>query len=602
MKRSILVVSLLAYFLLASCKISDPTWAVPAITDPNGHFTASITGKVLSAYLVNSDGNYVLTVSSQSQGSVEFGLTNVPEGLYDLVVETEEGTCYQPNAVWVTKELKEVTLMHVTDTHIGVFTDRPAREYLMASVIIANSDPNVNLVVNTGDIADTSMPYQYQINKEVFSLLTKPLLVVPGNHDALGMRDFYSEIVGPRKWYREFDEFLFLAVDSGADGYISLDQAKWAYSILTTSKAKNKVVMFHHPLFAYVYDPKPHSFTANSWEELYDLLLSKPPNSRFPYIYTSWLQNEDALKTFIKGIYEGETTLTLSGHIHVDSYAEVKTTYGKAYFITTTTQGGPVREGDYHGFRIIRVKDRHVEAYGFGKPWERNASYSLEGVYSHYKFSDDVSAVTFKLVDPRLEKLLPQLILAVPSKGEGYGIYAPGAIATWKECTPGGCTYYAKFPAPKLNQVYVMAVYKEDDAEAPVIKVKTPTSISPYKPFQLRFEVTDSGWGVAEVKVKLSGVAQGEYVLYSQTKKYKLNLMPIRKNGILNVTISAMDFKGHLTQKSFQVKVGEVTQVATTTTTTSTITKEVPSAQTQVPVPLVAAAILLVIIAAFLLI
>ncbi len=557
-----IAVLLLTTIALASC-IRTPTWSAPAIAFPGQTFQLNATSNVIQVKADNGHFSFTLKVIGEGNSVKVEVPKGAKPGLYDLIVKTASGECYQHHALWIPKEVpKRLVIFHLTDEHFGVFnpTGRKASQYVLAAVIIANSDPNVTLVAVTGDVADTAMPQQYQEAKLIHGLLRVPVLMVPGNHDHVSAEDTYSEYAGPKTWYRKLGDFLIVGLDTGAEGYLSYPQAKWASQILSQN-AKVKIVMFHHPLFAYVYGDIPHSFNVSSWEELYKVLLSKKPGSKYTYLYRSWLGDVAGLKEFLKAIYNDNVTLTLSGHIHLDSYAVIERPNGvKTWFVTTTTTGGPIREGDYHGFKIVIVSPNFVKTEGLGEPWSRHASYSLEGALANLGMNENASAVTFELKDKRLLKLMPHLVLAVPvpkSFKNNFDIYAPGFQKVWRDCTQAFCVVYAETNDVRLNKVYRLAAYVKPDNSPPVIEdVEYPSKIRVGEPLTISFQSYDSGWGLDKVQVIVKTPSyQLNVTPVNYGYGYKVTLPPIKEPGKANVTIVAEDFYGHKTSKSFSVEV-----------------------------------------------
>ncbi|UXD22791.1 hypothetical protein IPA_08260 [Ignicoccus pacificus DSM 13166] len=564
LKRSLLLVAAVLAIALASC-ISDPTWGAPATPNPGSYFNLTVSGKVLQVTITNGTRAYTL----EYQNGKVFVPKSVQPGLYDLIVKTDHGECYQHNAVWVVpRSLKSLTVMHLTDEHFGVYnpTGRWARNYVLAAIIIANSDPQVNAIFVTGDVADTAMPYQYQEARLIHGLSTKPVFVIPGNHDHVNPQPTFEEYVGPWHWYRIINDILVVGIDTGADGYIGVAQASFVSKLL----AKNypiKVILHHHPLFAFLYG-KPYVFKVDSWEQLFKTMLSKKPGSKYPYIYTSWLADEEGLKELVKAIYDDNLTLSLSGHIHLDSYALVERPNGlKTWFIVTTTAGGPIRQSDYHGFKIVKIAKNDVEVYGLGKPWSRHASYSLEGAIADLGQNNVVSVVTFKLTDKNLTKLLPHLVLAVPipknMAGE-YNIYSPDFQKVWLRCTPAFCVLFASTNKVMLNHTYRLAVYTKADLKPPTVEgLKYPKNVTVGTPITISFSAYDDAWGIQKVYAIVSSPSyklKATPMSYGTT--YTLNLPPVKKPGTLNVTLVLEDYYGHKTIKHFSVEVLGKTQQA----------------------------------------
>ena len=580
-----------AYTLPRECKVLDPTWAVPVAVLPGETFTITLSNPVNIVEVVATNGTYEFRLDVVGVNLTKL-LVRVPEdaapGLYDILVYFEGGVCGQHNALWVLeKPLNRLVIMHVSDDHFGVFnpTGRLAREYALAAIIIAMSNPNITVVMNTGDLADTGSVEQYRWARLVYGLLTKPVFIVPGNHDHVSGDENYREYVGPLHWARTIGpNILVVGLDTGYEGYIGSEQAKWARNVILSSKAPIKIVLHHHPLFSYVYGATPHEFKVSSSQQLLEVLESRKPGSKYPYIYTSWLENREGLKILVDAIYGGKVTLSLSGHIHLDSYAVVERPDGsKTWFVVTTALGGPIRQGDYHGFRILVVEPDKVLVGGEGRPWDRHASYNIEGVEAHLTVSDNAVAVSFRVESKELLKLLPRLILAVPipEDYEEYKVYAPGFEKTWKRCTPVYCALYALTSPVELNKTYRLAVYTKPDREPPKITVTSvPEKVASTEPITIEFTVTDDSWGVESVYVIVKG--PGINIRATPTKLgnvYRLSLPPLGEAGKLEAIIVATDAYGRTSVEKVEVEIVKPQETITPQTTTTPVihTKTTPT-------------------------
>ena len=580
------------YAVSQECRMIDPTWAVPAVVLPGETFTIALSKPVEVVEVVATNGTYEfkLQISSISQAKL---LVKVPEdvapGLYDIIVYYKGGMCGQHNALWVLSEpLNRLVIMHVSDDHFGVFnpTGRLAREYTLAATILAMSNPNITIVMDTGDLADTATVEQYTWARLVYGLLTKPVFVIPGNHDHVTGDENYRDYVGPLHWTRTIGpNILVVGLDTGYEGYIGFEQAKWAKNVIESSNAPIKIVLHHHPLFCYVYGDTPHEFKVSSSQQLLEVLESKKPGSKYPYIYTSWLENREGLKTLIDAIYNGKVTLSLSGHIHLDSYTVIERPDGsKTWFIVTTTLGGPIRQGDYHGFRIVVVEPNKVLVEGKGRPWDRHASYNIEGVEAHLTVSDNAVAVSFKVESQELLKLLPRLVLAVPVPKDykGYKVYAPGFEKTWKRCTPVYCALYALASHVELNKTYRLAVYIKPDREPPKITVvSAPEKVEATEPITIEFTVTDDSWGVESVYVTIKGPGINIRATPARfDNMYKVSLPPLGEAGKLEAIIVATDAYGHTSVEKVEIEIAQPQEATTTPkqqTETATIPAQTPS-------------------------
>ncbi len=572
-----------------------PNWGLPDVAYPGGNVGIHLWSNVgvKGAVLENGSFKVRLKLIKSGEGIVEAELPEgVGPGMYDLILNTTEGTCGIHNAVWVPRERFDspssaLVLMHVTDNHFNVLNpgERPAADYVLSAVLLALSMPNVTAVVNTGDLANTGNVNQYLKAIEVFNLLNKPVFSIPGNHDhVVGIKN-YELYVGPTNWSLRLGRFLLVGMDTGYDGYPTMAEAEWAYKVLTGSNATAEILMFHHPLFGYVYGDTPHDFNVSSWQDLEKVLLSKKPGSKYPYLFTSWLQNKKAFETTLKAIYGSRTVLVLAGHIHLDSYATIeRPNHVKTWFIVTTALGGPVRDQDYHGFRIIKVYGNGtVQVYGEGKPWDRHASYSVEGVEAYLKVGRAASAETLTITDPKIAAMLPHVVLAVPipKDFEGkYRVYAPNADKVWSRCTPAFCAVYAEFKEVKLGNTYRLVAYVKPDEAPPTIIVRNaPQEVLVGKPVNIAYGIKDDAWGVQGTNATV--IINGEKnivkpMLYGGS--YTISFLAPKTPGKVTVVITATDLSGKVTSKTIVINVVESTPtppppLTNTTSTSTTVTK-----------------------------
>ncbi len=571
----------------------EPTWATPYAVKPGDTFTIKLSEPVgvERVYATNGTVNVTLEIVSQSERELVVRVGDAAPGLYDLVLVLTDGRiCGEHGAVWVIGSIDELTTLHTSDTHFGVITFRPAESYVLATIILANSNPDIQVVLHTGDLADTASVEEYLRARLYYMLLEKPIFVCPGNHDHVTGPKNYQTYVGPLRWVRSVGPYTLVALDSGYEGFITIEQGKWARNTLVN--ATNAIVLVHHPLFAYVYGDTPHEFTVASSDELLELLKTRKPGSRYPYIYTSWLENEEALKLLLDGIYYGDVIAVLAGHIHLDSYTRVhRSEGGYIDFIVTTTTGGPVREGDYHGVKIIVFSDEGVkEIRGADVPWSRHASYSIEGLIAFLVSNENATSVVTVVADKSLLELLPRLKLAVPLLTEGAEkIYAPGFEKTWKRCTPAGCVVYGVTPeAPQLGKVYVLAVYRVEDHEPPKVVINAPERVAANKPIPVEVRVADDSWGVAFANVT---IYYGGKVISTIPPiiegRIVLNLPPLGSPGKVKIVVEAYDASGKKTVAEKTVEVVEVKKPTPTQTptTTPTIIQTSTATPTQTPTP-----------------
>ena len=563
----------------------NPMPGYPVFVKPGGSFTVEFSKPLQVSRAVIADGTHTYTL--RLRGSGEEYTATVPAdaapGLYDLIVYTKAGAYGVPNAVYVYREEPgEVRIIHVTDTHIGVIdaNGRSGASYTLAAFTMANS-MNATIVAATGDIADTATPQQYMEFVRLVELLREPLLAVPGNHDHV-QEGVYNQYVSPLHWAKKVWFIGFLGIDSGYEGYIDTTQAEWAYRELCGMKTPFKIVMFHHPLFSYVWLEKP--FIVSSWKQLLSILEEKKPGSRYPYVYTSWLSDKQALAVLVKALYQCNASLVLTGHIHLDSYARVvRKGDGSITFIVTTATGGPVRPHDYHGYRLIIVtRTGAMKVLGDGEPWVRHASFNLEKVYAVQVSTKYARSTVIVFNDTKAEKYMKSLVVAVlaPPTWSKYPVSAPGATRIEKLCTPLACRVYAYYP-PRPG-VYHATIYTKPDKQPPSIELESMQPSHPYvgDSVTLQLRVTDDSWGVALIHAELEAGGKKLRLYPAVSGSTVMLTLPPIKAGEAVVKVTAIDASGKKTTKTITIHYAKPQQATTTTTATRTTTTTTPAATT----------------------
>jgi 3',5'-cyclic AMP phosphodiesterase CpdA len=119
--------------------------------------------------------------------------------------------------------------------------------------------PRPNLVVISGDLADTPRPEEYEHLKSLLGPLEIPFVAVPGNHDDRAM----MRTALPNGGYMHPDGALnsmhaaagldLLLLDSSvpnkAHGELDRPTLKWLDATLSASKDRPAIVFLHHPPF-----------------------------------------------------------------------------------------------------------------------------------------------------------------------------------------------------------------------------------------------------------------------------------------------------------------------------------------------------------------
>ncbi|KSW11803.1 hypothetical protein CF15_03090 [Pyrodictium occultum] len=573
-----------------------PKLGRPAFVEPGGSFQLVISKPLHIRKIAIDDGYGHSYECSFAPGSLEVRVPDTAvHGLYDLIIYAEEGVYGEPHAVYVgsADDFKPMNIVHVTDRHFGVINSngRSAANYDLAADIIAIGLPNNTIVFDTGDVADTAKDDEYMQAVLTDMLLDKPLVVVPGNHDHVGASENFKKYYGPfNQTLSIYGLYRIVIVDSGGDGYIDEGQALWASSVLAAAGEPVKIVAFHHPHFTHMFGDIPYRFNVSSGEQLYRLLLSNKPNSSYRYIYTSWLASPKALRILVDGIFSARArvVLVLSGHVHLNSYAEVVRPDGSLIrYVVTTATGGSVRPEDYHGFRIITVSpDGSVEIHGEGPYWMRHSSFNLEQVHVSYVETPTAVTATLLLGDTKVASYMKRTMVAlhVPRSwlGKTAELYLRGLDHYQLRCTPLGCVLYAYANRPPVQGFeYQATLYIKPDKEPPVLRLE---GITPSKPLQgrpvvLAVEVGDDSWGIKEIYAKLEYDGKTltlKPMVMGGTARF---VIPPLKAGKVKVTIVAVDASGkasYLTRViEYRAFTTSVTRATTTheaaTTTTSTM-------------------------------
>ncbi len=162
------------------------------------------------------------------------------------------------------KEPTKLRVAQVTDTHVPSSTAAPTVLGLLANfdagdpmenlelviAAIAALEPSIDLLVGTGDLADTGDPAAYRRWRESFLPLGVPMWVLPGNHD---LADSFDEnLVGngvhsaPSSRHGSW-EFLYVRTGNTEWGEIDHSHAEQLRIALRTSDADHVFVWIHHP-------------------------------------------------------------------------------------------------------------------------------------------------------------------------------------------------------------------------------------------------------------------------------------------------------------------------------------------------------------------
>jgi 3',5'-cyclic AMP phosphodiesterase CpdA len=343
--RALFLPLLAAAFLLA-VSIVDPRWGAPIYVTPGGFFNITLDAPAaVNSVALAAPGAPLIQLNFTVSGNVI--TANVPPdtplGLYDIVING--GEIYEPKAVWVGNVTGPLKILQLTDVHVGVVLDMASLYRLIHGVLYANSAP-VDVVFFTGDHADVGgQPWHHILFVRYASMITKPVFVVPGDHDRLVN---YRKYQGLPYWYRVVGPYLIIGLDTGFNGYLTDEQVKFYESVLARHPDKVKIVLMHHPPF-YL----QNSYVVETYRGPQDIdRLSRDPTGRRPFylVYTSYLQNRAGFEKFLNLTFRYRVAVVMSGHVHGGNSTII---INGTYFVTTRTLGGDIRTS--HGFRTYVV-------------------------------------------------------------------------------------------------------------------------------------------------------------------------------------------------------------------------------------------------------
>jgi 3',5'-cyclic AMP phosphodiesterase CpdA len=155
------------------------------------------------------------------------------------------------------------SFVQISDSHIGF--SRPENPDVVGTfartVDAINALPQrPAFVVHTGDVTHLSKPAQFDTAKQILGKLNVPLIVLPGEHDAIGSPQAFLAAFGrrdaPNGWF-SFDRggIHFLALvnvfNFEIDGKLGADQLDFVENDLAAQKTSTPIVVFAHvPLYA----------------------------------------------------------------------------------------------------------------------------------------------------------------------------------------------------------------------------------------------------------------------------------------------------------------------------------------------------------------
>jgi 3',5'-cyclic AMP phosphodiesterase CpdA len=143
-----------------------------------------------------------------------------------------------------------VTIAHISDPHVGSPFFVPN---LMNRVIKElNEEIRPDVVICSGDLTNEGYRQEYKNWMAYRERIERPVLTVPGNHDARNVGYLhFEELIGPRHWFTDVQGVRIVGADSSEpdlnEGQIGRERYEWLRQMFAVP-ADLKVFVLHHHL------------------------------------------------------------------------------------------------------------------------------------------------------------------------------------------------------------------------------------------------------------------------------------------------------------------------------------------------------------------
>ncbi|MCE4610170.1 MAG: metallophosphoesterase [Desulfurococcales archaeon] len=628
--------------------------ALPAVLAPGENFTVILKKALLdnqgnpinitNAYLLGSflDGNQlviirktigytILSYGNETSGA-EVRIT-IPEdtigGLYDLVFNLSNNEqLILPRSVWALKSINDVIrFIHMTDVHFGAGSpdeatgqQRRFTGYLMSSLL------GVNMILNTGDEADTQASTQYvnSLSYRYSFAYNIPMFMAPGNHDYPNSNfvKYYEETVA----YRVIGgKILIVLVNTDGElGHPYYETMVKIEQILeNNSDIPYKIMLMHHPVFYHQGQVYLNSTSDSP-------LLGDPRSVSGSIISYYWGGNITEAKWLLRLVEDYNVTLVLAGHIHRDQYVAYHSTRTNTTTLFQTTTTLSHGTGNYQGLQVDELNLSTGEV-SYPYAWQWFVGYSNVSRYEVYNsipitkpeytenWRQDLFGNTYFF--GTIDQGSTGIVMSLENMYDPININNAFVITLpWPENAPvnlqvlessGGANVsllgYQYLPevdrvAIALNMTlpahsylkYVL--YTVEDQAPPTVELKRllPRAPAINRTIKVFIDISDEGWGIDKVYGTVT-TERGEVVQYD-LKRYSgstyLITFAVVSQYMTNVTINitAIDYAGHATTHSFTLALSgpepptETTtsqeETSTTTTAEETTTTTTTAEQT----------------------
>ena len=241
-------------------------------------------------------------------------------------------------------------IAHISDTH---FPHIIKESFDRTVEMINNSD--VDFVIHTGDLVDRGYLREYEEAIKAFSMVKKPIIFVPGNHDGknVGLK-LFENLIGPLSGVKEGKDYVILYLNSVIpdmnEGRISNSSFLWLKEKLRKYIDKRiKIVSFHHHLVPVPNTGRERNVLFNSGDVI-DILIKYGVN------------------------------LVLSGHKH---YPNIYQLEDLLIVNAGTMCSVKTRLGDKNSFNIIEIDDKiRVKTLRMDEIRERVYTRKKERIYN----------------------------------------------------------------------------------------------------------------------------------------------------------------------------------------------------------------------------
>jgi len=240
------------------------------------------------------------------------------------------------------------TIVHLSDLHFGRTDDA-----LLTPLAAVIAELRPNLIAVSGDLTQRARTTEFQAARAFLDRLSKPQIIVPGNHD-VPLHNVFSRFIGPLTKYRRYvtddlepfyadDEIAVLGINTARSltfksGRINSRQIEHAKERLCSLDPKIiKVIVTHHP---------------------FDLPDGRAANERLGRAGLA-----------MEMLWACRCDLLLAGHLHVGDAGSVAMHAVGGSHDAIVVQAGTATStrgrGELNSFNAIRVDANHIEVQRF---------------------------------------------------------------------------------------------------------------------------------------------------------------------------------------------------------------------------------------------